>query len=142
MALITLPKSFDDIEEPEPLEEDWYPMEICDKIKVDEKKHYMLIPLRIMDSDARYAGRRLNLLLSLPKPEDFEKFTAQGQSYVDFKMQLIRETAEAMGAPMEGNQVEFTEGLAAQFYVRKTVDEETGREQSEIDSFTPARPIG
>jgi hypothetical protein len=135
MATFGTPKALDEIQEIEPLEEDWYKCQVVEEPELAENKkmrddpsqdgagHNLVIKLRTVTDDEHTTGRAMTIWMSWPSEADKEKTTAIGQTYEDFKLDQICAVAAAlMGIPkneLSGDEITIDPGMEAYFYVTK-----------------------
>jgi len=132
MPSFDLPKSIDDVQEPEPLEEDFYVCRVVEdpELKPSKKmqnnpdaedaRYNLVVKLRVQSDEPKENGRPLTLYLPWPNANDKTKLTALGQTFEDMFVARIADTAEAlMGYKVEGTHVEVSAGQEAWFYVEK-----------------------
>ncbi len=134
MPTFGLPKSIDDIQEIEPLPEDWYKLRVSEEPELAPNKkanaglsieegagENMIIKFRSNTDDEKTTGRAFTLWLSWPNEADKEKETKLGQTYEDFKLDQICAVAAAlMGvakADLTGDEITIEPGMEAYFYI-------------------------
>ena len=137
MTTLTMKKSVDEIEQPEPIQEDWY-MAIVTKapeIKPNKKKQNglsyeegagdnLIIPLRIV-SDDDADGRSFTLYLPYPEDKDDEKFNPIGMKIYDAKMERIVAFAEAAtGCVVDENEITILPNAQVGVYVQVEMDQQ------------------
>jgi hypothetical protein len=118
-----LPKALDEIQEAQPMPEDWY---IC-RLRKDayvkrnskDTGDNMVFELVVQSDNPEYNGRTLFAYLQMPTEEDAGIFF-NGQSKLDEKLQRIANFVLAFGDSAfvnEDNEVEFQQGGEAYFWV-------------------------
>lgn len=177
-SVLNMPKSFDDVAQPEPMPEDWYTMRLMKDPEVLPNavlKKYMadtgtksaeealesairanyqgedgktpglnwVLSLRTVHDMAELSGRSFRRYLPLPNALDKERYTANGQTFEDWKMENILGEVEAFtGAPPAGDQVTLEAGQVAMYYVKVRYNEQRGRNENEIDINMAPRNAG
>lgn len=146
-ATLDLGKSVDDIEEPVLMPEGWYAFEVIDDPQVlpnsamkedpqgDKAGYNWVVHLKSVHDEAVYDGRRYTLWLGVPKVEDNDKYTPQGQKVYDAKMQRIVDFVAAFGGEIAGSKVSLRSGAIGQAYVLQRVNNVSGDLENAIDIF-------
>jgi len=141
MPTFDLPKAIDDIQEIEPLDEDWYKLRVSEEPMLEPNKkakkglsieegagNNLVVKLRSSTDDENTTGRPFTIWMSWPTKADKEKVTKMGQTYEDFKLDQICAVAAAlMGVPkaeLSGDEITIDPGMEAYFYVEKVARED------------------
>lgn len=159
MSILTLPKSFDDVQGANLLPKDWYVMRIVKDPTVEDNANAKaaakgeshdaqkvgkncVIYLRVQSENPTFHGRSFIKYLSLPTESDKVRQMPNGQTVEDWKMEQIRNCAEAFaGQPVSGDQVSFEVGMQAAFYVGEELDR-SGQEMTNVlDMNVAPKPL-
>ena len=147
MSELEFGKSIDEIEAPELLPEGWYEMEVTQEPEVlpneafknnpaDEKAgHNWVVRMKTVADEPIYDGRRFTIWLGVPKKEDENKYTSQGQKIYDAKMQRIVGFVEAFGGLTSGKSVSLRMGSHGQCYVLQQINKQSNVVENTIDIF-------
>ncbi len=157
--LVNLPKAADTIKEPDPLPEDWYTLEILEEPLMEENKalrergaddpkagHNVVIRMGVVDAEEEHNGRRFTSWLPMPKPEEDKVFTPSGQTVLDFKMKRMVQYYRAFVGLLPDDEfsdsdLNFTQGMRAQFYVIQELSQDGQTVQNGIDFRSVPRPV-
>ena len=163
MTTFNMTKKAEDIEGGVLVPEDWYPLEILeeplDPQETPNKKKLaglseaegagenIILNLRLNDDDPVYDGRRFRIWLPYPNETDKKTYGLGGQTKEDAKNELIRDVYAAFAGlnpeDVEGDEVEFSLGDKAEFYVVRSLDQQGVKEINVVDVFRHLpRPVG
>lgn len=138
-------KNVDEVEEPELMPVDWYPVELYEDptleanatlrdavddlkdtkavdaaLKADEKAGFnMILRLAVESEDPRFDGRKLRLWLPYPSEYDLERYDSRGMLVYDAKMERIIKFAEKFGSGPEGDEVDIYAGMKGRVYIEQ-----------------------
>jgi hypothetical protein len=149
MATFGTPKAIDEIQEIEPLEEDWYKMRVVEEPELAPNKKQtgqnLVVKLRTSTDDPETTGRAFTIWMSWPTEEDKDKVTSLGQTYEDFKLdQIVAVAAALMGVPkkdLSGDELTIDPGMEAFFYVEKVARDEGEGFFNQINTRQTPRPV-
>jgi len=155
MGRFTMTKNASDIGGPTHLPEDWYEMEILSEPEISPNKKKqrgmteeegagdnLVLTLRVNHEDPSFDGRRFTVWLPWPTERDAGTFSASGQTMEDWKLERIVAHAEAFGgSPAEGDEVEFSVGSCALFYVVQGFAQDGVTIRNDIDIRTKPRSV-
>ncbi len=160
MSRFELTKKASDVEEGINVPEDWYALEILEEpVKEQNKKaaqglseaegagENIVLNLRLNHEDPRYDGRRFRVWLPYPNETDRKTFGVGGQTKEDSKLELILAVYAAFAGldpkNVEGDEVEFSLGDRAEFYVTQALDQQGEKVINEVSVFKNLpRPVG
>jgi len=139
----TVPKSFDEIKEGVIAPEGVYKF-IVTKIQSLPNKAgtgtNVVIDLTVTGDSEDYNGITQSIYLPLPNPTDEGKKTRQGQLMIDWKLQNIKETVEALGGTIDGSSFNIPEDCMckAQLAIRMNDDgKKFNQIEGRIMSYSP-----
>ncbi len=152
MSIFNLTKKASDVEEGINVPEDWYTLEILEEpTKVPNKKaaagltpeegagENIILNLRLNHEDPRYDGRRFRVWLPYPNEYDITAYGVGGQTKEDSKLELIIEVYAAFQgvdpSQVEGDEVDFSLGDRADFYVTQGLDQQGVKVINEVSVF-------
>ncbi len=152
MSTFGLTKKASDVEEGINVPEDWYNLEILEEPeKVQNKKatqglseadgagENIVLNLRLNHEDPRYDGRRFRVWLPYPNETDKTTYGVGGQTKEDSKLELIIAVYAAFAGldptSVEGDEVEFSLGDKAEFYVTQGLDQQGVKVVNEVSVF-------
>lgn len=135
MTQFNAPKPFDDVEEGKLADDGVYKLILTKPAYAQPNKagtgQNIILELQIID-DPMFSGIGFTKYLAMPNASDSGKKTKRGQSMVDFKMQMISETVEALGGEIEGSSFNIPEtAICKAKIVTKMSD--AGRPFNDID---------
>ena len=163
MTTFNMTKKAEDIKEGVPVPEDWYPLEILEEPLPPEecpnkKKQAgaseaegagdnIILQLRLNHDDPMYDGRRFRVWLPYPNETDKKTYGVGGQTKEDSKLELIRDVYAAFAGlnpeDVEGDEIEFSLGDKAEFYVTHGLDQQGAKVIDEVNVFRNLpRPVG
>lgn len=112
MAEFGMPKDYEDVKEPIEVPNRAYRLRSVKPAYQapppwDENAEAINLEMVIFgENDPDLNGITVTHRLNMPKlPEDNEQKTQRGQTYTDFKMDIIRKNVEAIGGKVQGRQV-------------------------------------
>ena len=149
MTTFNFAKDVDDIEQPVPIEEDWYVASIvkAPEIKPNKKKQEgksyeggagdnMVISLRLLSEDDYANGRAFTLWLPFPSEEDMENYDGRGMLKYDAKMErLIEFATAAKGCTADGDSITILPNGRIGIYVSQGLDQQGNDIVNSIDWF-------
>ncbi len=153
MALFKLPKDAHDVQEPELLPKDWYKLRITKEPELVENNarkeggpdapgagFNIVLRLASVSDKPIYNGRFFTQWLSLPTEADKDKYTNQGQTIEDWKMDMIANVVAAFrGEKPSGNEIELMQGDEAEYFIIQ--EEYNGKLGNTIDRNVPPRAV-
>lgn len=155
MAIFSLDKNFEDVQEAQLLPEDWYVMEILEEPQqapnkamkeggpqADKAGYNIVLRLRTVSEVPEYSGRVLTVWLSLPNDSDKGEYI-QGQSKEDWKLERIAKVAAAFKGldnwkELEGDEISLEKGMQARFYIVQTLGLDGTTARNEVDLMNTA----
>jgi hypothetical protein len=161
MPTFDIGKDAGDIQEGKLMDEGWYEMELVvnndgegprqeanaamrDEGPEAEGAGYNIVLDLMMKlpDQPEFDGRTMRCWMGLPREGDKKKFTPQGQSVEDSKLERIVQNAAAFsGEKVEGAEVSFDLGNSAMIYVDQQIPRGGGDPQNSINIFTTFRPV-
>jgi len=155
-AVLEFEKDQNDIEQPKPLPEEWYILQLLkapevkpNKWKAADPEHEKagdewVAPIRIIHPDPEINGRRLiPLKLPLPGPKDKGKFTGIGQPQYDAKMERIVKFCECFGGEAKGRTAGVGAGACGQAYITQFILQQSGDIMNSVGIYNnpPFKPV-
>ncbi len=152
MSTFNLTKKASDVEEGINVPEDWYNLEILEEPAKEQNKkasrglseaegagENIVLNLRLNHEDPRYDGRRFRVWLPYPNETDKITYGVGGQTKEDSKLELIIAVYAAFAGldptSVEGDEVDFSLGDKAEFYVTQGLDQQGVRVVNEVSVF-------
>lgn len=148
MTTLNFSKDIDAIEEPEPIQENWYvaivtkDVEILPNKKKQDGATYedgggdnLIISLRL-DTEGEADGRSFKVYLPFPSKEDESTYDGIGMIKYDAKLQKIAAFAEAAtGCSVDGNEITIHPNARVGVYVQQGLDQQGEKVVNSIEAF-------